>query len=337
MVSTVEATSPARAAASGRGPWRRRLGWLGGALLGLVLLVAAALKALDPVAFAEQIRAERLDFLLPATAVAVLALALEAGLGTALILGLRNRPVLWTAAALVAFFLFLTGRSAARFLAGIADPAEGCGCFGNLVQRTPVEAFLQDLLLMGPALALAVWGAGGVRRPRLVAGVALVVAAGTAVFALAAPTLPLDDLATRLAPGVELAGLCAGRDAERVCLPDVAPDLASGRHLVVLGEVDDPALAARVPDLNAYMVRRSGGSDQPPLVLLADFDLDRSRRLFFEWAPDFTLQAAPTALLRPLYRRLPRSFLVEDGRVLATYSGLPPQLAPGPALPGDPG
>jgi hypothetical protein len=35
------------------------------------------------------------------------------------------------------------------------------------------------------------------------------------------------------------------------------------------------------------------------------------------------LHETPQALLRPLYRRLPRSFRVEDGRVTATWAGLP--------------
>lgn len=320
-------------AATRPGPWRARLGWVGGALLGLVLLVAVFFKAIDPGAFAEQVRAEGLDFLLSARVIVWVALAIEAGLGAALLLGLRHRSVLWASAALVAFFLFLTGRAAWRAHAGIADPAAGCGCFGNLVDRSPTEAFLQDLLMMVPALALAWWGAAVPRRARAVA-VAAVATAGLAVAtAIAAPQLPLDDLATRLSPGAELTRLCVGRGVERVCLSDLAPELTQGRHLAVIGEVDDPRLAARVPELNAYMARREATSDAPPVTLLADFDLDRSRRLFFEWAPSFALQAAPKALLRPLYRTLPRSFLVEDGRVVATYSGLPPQLAAAGAVP----
>ena len=31
-------------------------------------------------------------------------------------------------------------------------------------------------------------------------------------------------------------------------------------------------------------------------------------------------------VLRPLYRRLPRSFMVEDGKVTRTFGGLPPPL-----------
>jgi hypothetical protein len=38
----------------------------------------------------------------------------------------------------------------------------------------------------------------------------------------------------------------------------------------------------------------------------------------------FQIRQAPPALLRPLYRRLPRAFEVQDGRVVRTYRGMPP-------------
>ncbi|MEE8524742.1 MAG: hypothetical protein V3T72_12480, partial [Thermoanaerobaculia bacterium] len=57
--------------------WKRVLGNFGGVFLGAVLLIAAGAKTLDPAAFADQITAEGLDFLLPAGAVALFALALE--------------------------------------------------------------------------------------------------------------------------------------------------------------------------------------------------------------------------------------------------------------------
>jgi hypothetical protein len=37
----------------------------------------------------------------------------------------------------------------------------------------------------------------------------------------------------------------------------------------------------------------------------------------------FQIQEAPPSLLRPLYRRLPRSFLVRDGRIVALYAEPP--------------
>src|SRR3954462_10679447 len=113
------------------------LGTFGGAVLRCVLLVAVWAKMLDPVAFAEQIHTEGLDFLLSAQAVALIALALEAGLGLALLLGLRRLWVLIPATLLVAFFLSLTGRAWWLAAHGLRDASASCGCFGNLVQRTP--------------------------------------------------------------------------------------------------------------------------------------------------------------------------------------------------------
>ncbi len=48
----------------------------------------------------------------------------------------------------------------------------------------------------------------------------------------------------------------------------------------------------------------------------------------FRWtqAPIFEVREAPATLLRPLYRRLPRSFEVADGAVTATWPGLPPAV-----------
>ena len=90
--------------------WRPVVGAAGAVVLSAVLLLAAGAKALDPAAFAEQIRLEGLEFLLPANALALLAIALEAGLGMALLLGVRRGWVLGPAALMTAFFLFLSGR-----------------------------------------------------------------------------------------------------------------------------------------------------------------------------------------------------------------------------------
>src|SRR6185436_3309203 len=155
-------------------------------------------KALDPSAFAEQIHTEGLDVLLSAQAVALIALALEAGLGLALLLGVRRLWVLVPAALLVAFFVFLTGRAWWMSAHGLRE-AESCGCFGNLVQRTPAEAFWQDLLLLVPALLLAfVARSRSARLPTARLAAALAASIAVALFAWKAPELPLDNLATRL-------------------------------------------------------------------------------------------------------------------------------------------
>ncbi|MCB1058365.1 MAG: hypothetical protein KDD11_22925 [Acidobacteria bacterium] len=303
-------------------PWKGVLGLAGGMFLGAVLLVAAWGKILDPAAFARQITLEGLDFLLPAGAVAVLALALEVGLGSALLLGLRRLWVLVPTALLVLFFVGLTGRAYWLTAHGLRDPAESCGCFGNLVQRSPAEAFWQDLLLLVPPLLLAFvapsWGSRrGVRARSLVAAVLTI--AGL-VFAWKAPELPLDDLATRLKPGVAVSDLCIGDGAERVCLDMVVPELDQGSHVVVLADLDAEGFTSSVDALNDYVFAGEG----PTLWVLSSADQARLRRFFFERAPSFEIREAPGPLMQPLYRRLPRSFEVVDGRVVRTYPGLPP-------------
>jgi uncharacterized membrane protein YphA (DoxX/SURF4 family) len=324
-------------------PPSRAAAWLGtaaGCVLGAVLLVATWAKALDPAAFAEQIHLDGLDRLLPAGTMALLALALEGGLGLALLLGVRRLWVLVPATLLVAFFLALTGRAWWLDVHGQAgDAAASCGCFGNLVQRTPRAAFWQDLAMLALPLALAFAGRDR-SQPRVPPIRTALVAAFTVavpLFAWRAPELPLDDLATRLKPGVKVAELCAGRPAPRavgnagaagraqaagdaVCLDTVAPDLLHGNHLVIIDDLDDPALARAVRGLNAY-------ADSPgsaAVWVLTASDDKRQRQFFWKWGPTFKMVQVPQPLLRPLYRRLPRSFAVQDGRVTATFSGLPP-------------
>jgi uncharacterized membrane protein YphA (DoxX/SURF4 family) len=297
--------------------WLGRLGTLGGVFLGLVLLVAVWAKALDPAAFAEQIRVEGLDVLLSAQAVALIALVLEAGLGLALVLGVRRLWVLVPAALLVAFFVFLTGRAWWLSAHGLRE-AESCGCFGNLVQRTPAEAFWQDLLLLVPALLLAFVGRNRSGRfPTARVAVVAVATLAVALFAWKSPELPLDDLATRLRPGVEIQDLCAGGGADPVCLSTVAPDLKTGSHLVVMAKLDDPAFEKAVGSLNER-------ADKGEAVwVLSTSPQEAQQAFFWRFGPRFQIVETPEPLVRPLYRRLPRSFRVEDGKVTETWPGLP--------------
>ena len=303
--------------------WKRALGVLGGCFLGAILLIAAYAKILDPTAFAAQITSEGLDFLLPAGALALIALALEVFLGAALLLAVRRWWILGSTSALVAFFLFLTGRAYWRFSRGIvADDDPGCGCFGNLVERTPAEAFWQDLLLMVPALLLA-WLAfdRGARPRRRLAAVGVLTAA-TVLLAWKAPELPLDNLATRLKPGVEPLSICAGAagDGSRVCMDAILPELAAGEHVVIMADLENGPLGDHVEALNEYYWAGSG----PSLWILTSATAEQLFHFRFSRGPSFELREAPAALLRPLYRTLPRSFLVRDGRVVETYRGLPP-------------
>ncbi|HEX4953276.1 MAG TPA: MauE/DoxX family redox-associated membrane protein [Thermoanaerobaculia bacterium] len=302
-------------------PWSRRVGTMGAVVLGLVLLVAAYAKLIHPEGFVEQIAAEKLDLLFSARAVAFLALALEVALGLALVSGIRRLWVLIPASLLVAFFLFLTGRSWYREAHGLSTADGSCGCFGNLVERTPKEAFFQDLALLVPALGLAFFGRGGRQPfPRWRAACIALATMASLAFAWKAPDLPLDDLATRLKPGVRVADICTGQGSERVCLDFVLPEALKGEHAVVMMDLTSEKAAAAVPALNAYATGASG----PSLWALSAAEGEQMHRFYWERGPLFEIREAPPSLLKPLYRRLPRSFLVRDGLVVETYSSLPP-------------
>ena len=302
---------------------RRALGLIGGWILGAVLLFAAWGKGIDPERFAEQIRYEGLELLLPAALLAALMVALEAGLGAALLLGMRQRWIVLPASALVALFVFLTSRTYWRFSQGLIDESEACGCFGNLVARSPAVAFWQDLLLLVPPMVL-IWLGGRVSRRggRLLPATAAAATLAGGILAWAAPSLPLDDLATRLRPGVDVADLCAGSiedEGSRLCLPTLMLELLEGEHLVTIGDLEDEGFGPLVEGLNR--LTREGGV--PFRVITASEQLAQTA-FFWQWGPAFEIREVPEALLRPLYRELPRSFRVVDGRVEETWPGLPP-------------
>ncbi len=328
MAETVGTTPSApRAADTASRPPRalQVVGILAGVVLGGVFLFAAWAKAIDPAAFVADVQARGLGVLGGAAPVAYLALALEAGLGTLLLLGVRRLWVLVPAALLVAFFLSLTGQDYYRAAHGLEPASASCGCFGNLVVRSPAQAFWQDLLLLVPPLVLAFLGRcpRARRLPPARTAAGLVVAAAAVLLAWKAPELPLDDWATRLSPGVHVSTLCAGQGSDRICLDSVVPELDHGEHLVILAALDEP-FGKKVARINGYLDRQAFDPDAPPVFVVTTAERATQQAFFWQWGPGFEIREAPEPLVKPLVRRLPRSFLVEDGEVRETWDGLPP-------------
>lgn len=244
------------------------------------------------------------------------------GLGLALVVGPRSRWVLLASSALVLGFLFLTGRAYFDHLRGVTKSVHSCGCFGNLVDRSPSAAFWQDVGMLLPSLALAWLAPGPAGGPRPWRRWAVVAAGtvGSVALGLAAPSLPLDDVVTRLHVGAAVKEMCTDALGKRICLADTIPPLADGRNLVVLADLDDPAFAKVLPELNAYAADGTG----PQLWVLVDDDKAAIQKFCLTAGASCPVMSGPMALLRPLYRRLPRSFVVTNGKVESIWNGLPP-------------
>lgn len=88
---------------------------------------------------------------------------------------------------------------------------------------------------------------------------------------------------------------------------------------MVLSDLDEPTFLEAVPRLNEWSTSQS----EIGLWILTAASAEAVSTFRWTQAPAFAVQEAPYAMLRSLHRRLPRSFLVEDGEVTRTVSDLP--------------
>jgi hypothetical protein len=107
---------------------------------------------------------------------------------------------------------------------------------------------------------------------------------------------------------------------EATHLDEIVPELRAGRHLVLLLDRADPATRTRIAHLNERLGLPGGAT---PVWGFADDDPELSAAFLWSAGPAFEVRGVPPRMLRRLYRTLPRSALVDGGRVVATWSGFP--------------
>ena len=120
-------------------------------VLGGLFVYAGAVKVLDPLGFAQDIRNYRLVGQSLSFVVAVILPWLEILAGLALAAGFWKRASALIISGLLVFFIVLTLATIARGL------DVDCGCFGSLSRRSGFGVVLEDLvmLFMGLSLLLA--------------------------------------------------------------------------------------------------------------------------------------------------------------------------------------
>jgi len=289
--------------------WRGGLGHAGRILLGAIFLFSGIAKGLTPSEFTQQVAGY--GILSPRlTALAAPALIVfEIVLGVALVCAVR--PVLTAGASIVLLLIFI-GIEAYGLSAG---RTEACGCFGAYSSRTPAEVIGEDLLfvLLGAIAIWGSWGWEGLRAGRAGAVLVASLLISTA-FVVASPSLPFFNIPviTRLAPGAVLADLK---------LEKRLPALAEGRHLVALFDVTDARAAGIATTLNALAATQGA----PPILGLTPSTEQEIDAFLWTAVPAFEVKRIDREVIPVLYRRLPRFFLVDSGRVTAVYDGAPPE------------
>ncbi len=274
-------------------------------VVGLVFLVAALMKALDPRSFQEQIAAYGIfPSLAPIAAWAFI--IVEVALAVGLIVNLYPRVVPLLVMALLLLFIGVTWYGMSIGL------GENCGCFGNLVHRGPEQVIVEDAIMLLALLFVLVvlWShrSSGVRTRLAVSLGAAVIAAAVTGFS---PALPVDDFVTQLRPGAHFTawpvdGL-------------YGKDLNKGTHVVFLFTIGSDRVGADVEKMNAIAQEEAVKS---AVGLIID-GTEHLTTLMFEYAASFPVAAIEPRFARPLYRALPRVFVLRDGTVIRTWSELP--------------
>ena len=274
-------------------------------LVACVFFLAAAMKALDPASFAEQIARYNIFPELAGIAAWTL-IVVEVLLATGLVVNLLPRVVPFLMIALLVFFIGITwyGMSV-----GLGDD---CGCFGNLVHRGPEQVIVEDALMAAGLLfsVVVLW-----KKPGTTLLWRAVVTFAMGVLALLvtaySASIPADNLVTSLRPGAHF---------------DVWPvdglygvNLNKGMHVVFLFSVESDDLQS---DINRMNMIAQHDEVQSVTGLIID-GTQHLTALMFEYAAAFPVAAIEPRFARPLYRSLPRAFILEDGFVAATWSELP--------------
>ena len=117
-------------------------------VLGGLFVYAGAVKVLDPLDFAQNIRNYQLVGQSLSFIAAIVLPWLEILAGLALILGVWTRGAALVVAGLLVFFIVLTAVTMVRGL------DVDCGCFGSLSRKSGWGVILEDLGMLALALAL---------------------------------------------------------------------------------------------------------------------------------------------------------------------------------------
>ena len=285
---------------------KRRLPIVFTCLVGLVLLISGLQKSFEIDLFIRQIG----DYDIISNPVLILLgawsiIIVECCLGTALIINYRPRLAIPPAGLLLLVFIGATG------WAWYTGATDDCGCFGSWVERTPGEAMLEDVFLMGALLFGWVYSRTTKGWPFRLKEVLLVVAF-LAGFSLPLLTGALPDRINRLVSGPVQEG------EEVFRLDGFSPyDLTSGRYLVVIMATDCSHCRALMEDL----ILIGADEELPPVVALTMNNEEQREEFIDEYDLDFGIYKIPDDDFWRLLEdgEIPRTILIDNGVIIKKW------------------
>lgn len=277
--------------------------------VGFVLLIAGVLKGVDIQLFIRQIR----DYGIISGRLVLIAsawglIALEYGLGAALILLYRPRIVMPLTAFLFLIFAGVTG------WAWITGATQNCGCYGAWIQHTPGQAVIENLVLLA-ATVLAWMGCRHMPAPK------------TRIRASAVTIACLIGLAMPSAFGLPTWEI-NNSDPEPLRFGPIRVhgfgevDLSAGGYLIVLMGTDCVHCQEAIPELNAL----AEDPDLPTLIALCTSKEADCIEFTEAFLPVFPIGHISDDLFWRLLSDgdLPRTILLKDGGVRNVWDQIVP-------------
>ncbi len=284
------------------GAWRLWVPRVLAGAVGLILLIAGLVKAMDMELFIRQMRDYGIisqHVLLAMSAWGLI--ALECALGIGLLILYRPKILLPLTSLLWLTFL------GATIWAWVTGATEECGCFGAWVKSSPGQAVLEDLVLLVASLLAWVWSKELHRPPSrakvwcvaiaFLTGIALPLAFGFPISQISQS--PWEKIEIELTT-LEIKGL------DQV-------DLSTGTHLIVLMDTECEHCKEALPELDAL----AEATDLPSVTALCPNDESARTKFIEKFQPAFPLaQIEEDVFFRLLGPGdVPRAILLRDQRV----------------------
>ncbi len=280
--------------------------------VGIVLIVAALMKATDMALFVRQIRdygiiTHPLILMLGAWGL----ILIECVFGTALLLFYRPKIIIPITASLILIFIGV------NIWAWITGVTEDCGCFGTWIMRTPGEALIEDLVLL--AALFFTWF--GIRNSRVpVSRTKIWIVSGVCLVGLVLPVVISGVPSSWITAPQVYAIEAEFKRLQIQGLEDI--DLKNGEYLIVLMLTDCIHCQEIVFDLNELGEQ----TDLFKIIALSPND-EKQRETFIQtFNPSYPIgHVDPRSFLQLLGDSdVPRIMRIRDGRVLHIWDEVMP-------------